>query len=150
MIDADSFSKIAKRVIDSLFAGDPLRVSGGFLMGGCISVIVKVFKPLWKESSWINFSEIKDNDYIIVGIAIVFSPKIVNLFRHRSSKTDYIEQLDETISKALEVVKQAKKQGAPPWMVKQMYIKICEEVLKKTQLNEKTKEEIRKIESESK
>jgi hypothetical protein len=141
-MNEDKFSDVVTRILsialDMLFVGYPVRTSLGVVLGAAVWAIACFFKPsLNRLSTVVDFSQ-PLFAYLALGVFGVHLKTLVQLPRKATL-------LDESIEKTLAAIDEMKKRGIPSWQIQEMYIKLCETILKKVALNQETQQEIQKI-----
>lgn len=133
---ADPFTAFIKKAIDILFIQNPIGTSFGVFLGMLINTLTKLFKPLLKTISLLDFNHIKEFEWVIIGVVIVNFP---TLFTR--------PKFDQGIEGAFIFIREAKKSGKlSDTEIRQMYRNLYIKVLDKINLDESTNREMTQIE----
>ena len=124
------------RALDTILLTHPVRTSLGVLLGLAFSIMVKIFEPSLEEITWIDLKNVSIYEYLVLGIVITHISTLRLLFSTRT----YL--LDENIEKVFNIIKEAKKENIPDLQIGKLYLKVCEIVLKKLEMNSSFRQKV--------
>ncbi len=126
----DKSTQFTKRAIDVLLLPHPQRTALGVIVGLSINIIEKLLFPFLKGITWINFSEISQWEYIILGIALLHLPTIKMLFQQKP-------ELPEKYESAIAMIRRAGVEGGVPKdQIALQYLDLCKSSVKEVDSDE--------------
>ncbi|MBD3337871.1 MAG: hypothetical protein GF353_02105 [Candidatus Lokiarchaeota archaeon] len=136
----DSITRKSLQAIDLLSIHHKVRTSLGIVVGVLLHTVHQICTPLIQKIEKFDFTIVTFWQFITFGIFVLHIPTIFQAFSKQPI-------FDENIEKLFAAARKANKEGNLTLEQKRMiYLNICNKVLEKVVLNEKTKKEMQEIE----
>lgn len=133
----DKRSQWVSTALNFLFIRHPARTALGIFFGTALSTLAKLFSPALKHQKIIDPAAVSSLEMLLLGVFLAHLTTVMELFTKRT-------YLSENEEKALEMIRIAKERGQiTDWEAKNLYVKLCENVLANAELKQSTKDEIR-------
>lgn len=136
MNSLDDTTRILNRALDVVFAKYPARTGLGVVLGCALLFLSRLFDPALRTITFANFAGAPWWGWIIVGVLVMHSPTIKQIFRQKPVG-------DDAIDKALDLIERGNFTKAER---RQQYRNLIEKVSANVALTQQAKRKVQEIE----